>query len=397
MRFQSVQAYMREQRIDGWLLHDFRGSNAVLARLLPGKRWTTRRAALFIPAEGEPRVLAHGIDASQFERLSLRRDTYLSWRELHAWLAGVVAGRTRIAMEYAPGATLPAVAMVDAGTVELVRAQGAEVVSSADLIQVSAAVWSAEAVANHERASREVARIKDEAFALIRERVRSGAGVSEREVQLSILSAFERAGLEPQEGPVVAANAHSADPHFEVPAEGSATIKRGDWVLIDLWARVPGEENIFSDITWVAYAGDRVPDRNAYVFRAVRSARDAALERAQSAWRDRRAIQGWELDDAAREQIIAAGHEQHIRHRTGHSLSPGPAVHGLGMNLDNLETHDTRRMLPGTGFTIEPGIYLPPDAGDDSFGVRLEINVYVDPERGPVVTSPVQTEVVLVG
>lgn len=394
MNLDSLQAFMRDQRIDGWLIHDFRGNNPVLARLLRGKRWTTRRVALFVPAHGSPALLVHSIDASQFADAPVEREVYMSWRELHAWLERTLAGRGRVAMEYAAGATLPAVAIADAGTVELVRSFGVEVVGSADLIQVSAAVWSEEARRLHDRASREVGRIKDEAFAFIRERVRSGHTVTEREVHDRIHAGFAAAGLEPLEGPVVAANAHSADPHFEVPAEGSAAIGPGDWVLIDLWARYPGEENIFSDITWVAYAGTSVPERHRRVFEAVKGARDAALTRAKEAWREGRAVQGWELDEAARAVIIGAGHGEHIRHRTGHSLSPGPLVHGLGMNLDNLETHDTRRMLPGTGFTIEPGIYLP---GDDGFGVRLEINVFVDPAEGPVVTSGVQEAPVLVG
>ncbi|MBX3358214.1 MAG: aminopeptidase P family protein [Phycisphaeraceae bacterium] len=400
MNLQAAQSLMRQERIDGWLVHDFRGSNPVLARLLPGKRWTTRRACLWVPAQGSPVLLHHAIDEPAFAGVGgkdgVAKESYLSWQNLQAWLGRTLTGggSARVAMEYAPGAALPVVGVVDAGTVELVRSLGAEVVSSANLIQACVAVWSSEAVANHGRASREVARIKDEAFGLIRSRVRAGAAVSEREVQQQILDSFKAAGLETPEPPIVAANEHGGNPHFEVAQEGSATFKKGDWILIDLWARVPGDDNIFSDITWVGYAGDRVPERHMSVFTTVKTARDASLALAQSAWKGSQRVQGWQLDDAARNVILGAGLGPQIRHRTGHSLSAGALVHGVGMNLDNLETHDTRDMLPGIGFTIEPGVYFPEPGG---FGVRLEINVYVDPARGPVVTSCIQDEPVLAG
>lgn len=399
-RWDAVRSAMREEKVAGWLVHDFRGSNPMLARLLPvaggGKRWTTRRAVLWVPAEGEPELLVHAIDEGQFSGVDVRMRRYVSWRELHALLAERVGSGRRVAMEYSPGAALPAVSWVDAGTVDLVRGLGAEVVSSADLVQVSLARWSDEAARVHAEVSCKVAGIKDAAFGLIRERVRAGAEVSECEVQAFIMARFKEAGLDPQDPPIVAVNAHSGDPHFEPRADRDTAIRRGDWVLIDLWARRPGEEHIFSDITWVGCAvasQEDVPAKQREVFEVVKRARDAALARAQRGWAEQGegGVRGFELDDAAREQIVRAGYEAYIKHRTGHSLSPGPVVHGMGMNLDNLETHDTRRMLAGTGFTIEPGVYLP------EFGVRLEINVYVDPGKGPVVTSCVQDEIVLVG
>jgi Xaa-Pro aminopeptidase len=293
-------------------------------------------------------------------------------------------------MEYSPGAALPVVSIADAGTVELVRALGAEVVSSADLIQVCIATWSEEAQKNHARASREVAGIKDGAFALIRERLASNTPVGEIDAQRWMVEQFEKAGLQATEPPIVAVNSHSGDPHYEPKPGFAAAIKRGDWVLIDLWARIPGDDNIFSDITWVAFAGREVPARHREVFATVKRARDASVRAAQAGWKARERIQGWQLDDAARRELVKGGEgfERFIRHRTGHSLSPGPMVHGLGMNLDNLETHDTREMLPGIGFTIEPGLYLP------DFGVRLEINMFVDPAKGPVVTSCIQDDIV---
>jgi Xaa-Pro aminopeptidase len=388
--FTAAQQYMHEHRIDGWLVCDFRGSNPVLARMLPGKRWTTRRAMLFVPAAGEPALLVQHLDAPQFEKLAIRREIYVSWPQLRDWLRRTLAGGGRVAMEYSPGGALPVVGIVDAGMVELVRACGAEVVSSANLMQACVAKWSPAGLEAHRVASAEVGRIKDEAFAMIGERVARDGRVAEYAVVQHILDRFKAGGLEPQETPIVAVNAHSGNPHYEPSAAAPAPIQRGDWVLIDLWARVPGDENIFSDITWVGFVGRDVPTKHREVFGVVKAARDAALERAKAAWRSRQPVQGWQLDDAARQVIIDAGYGDFIRHRTGHSLSPGPLVHGLGMNLDNLETHDTREMLPGLGFTIEPGIYLP------EFGVRLEINVYVDPAAGPTVTSVVQDAVVLI-
>lgn len=389
MSFTSAQAYMREKGMDGWLICDFRGSNSVFAQLLPGRRFTTRRLILWVPAAGEPVLLAHQLDAGQFASAGITIQKYVSWRDLESWLASTLRDKKRIAMEYSPKCGLPVISIVDAGTIELVRTTGVEVVSSADLVQVTVARWSSSAVDQHLLASTQVAEIKDRAFDMIRQSCAAGKPVNELEVQQFILSLFAEAGLETPDPPIVAVNAHSGDPHFEVSIKDPARIRRGDWVLIDLWARRPGDENIFSDITWTGYVGQQVPQEHRRVFDIVRGARDAALDCAVAAWRAGRQVAGWQLDQAAMDRIIAAGFGDYIRHRTGHSLSPGPKVHGMGMNLDNLETRDIRAMLPETGFTIEPGIYLP------GFGVRSEINVYVDPKRGPVVTSCLQTEPVL--
>lgn len=391
MDIPSVQAYMREQRIDGWLSYDFRKSNLVFGRLVPEARHTTRRAFLWIPAGGEPVILCSKIDKPAFSDAKFAREYYTSWAEMHTWLAARLGDGGRVAMEYSPGNALPVVSIVDGGTLDLVRGLGGEVVSSANLVQVCIAKWSADAVARHAQASKLVTETKDAAFKLIADRVAAGKSVTEFEVQQFIVGRFDAAGLQYPDPPIVAANAHSGDPHFEVQSAGSAAIKSGDWVLIDLWARVPGDENIYSDITWVGFVGKQVPSRQREVFEVVRRARDASLQRAISAWKAKERVQGWQLDDAARNEIVAAGFGDFVRHRTGHSLSPGSAVHGVGVNLDNLETHDTRELLPGVGFTIEPGVYLP------EFGVRLEINVFVDPAQGPVVTSCLQTDVVLMG
>jgi Xaa-Pro dipeptidase len=389
INWQDVQGYMRQQGVGGWLVYDFRGSNPVLTQLLGGKRWTTRRAALWIPVSGEPVLKHHGIDGPSFANAELKRESYLSWNDWHAWLEEKAGSAKKIAMEYSPQCALPAASFADAGTVEVMRSFGAEIVSSANLIQVCIARWTVDAQKGHAVASQKVDAIKDEAFDLIRQRLVAGKTIGEYEVQQHIMSRFVAEGLETGEPPIVGANAHAGDPHFETSQASSVAIRKGDWILIDLWARIPGDENVYSDITWVAYAGQEVPAKHREVYETVRAARDASLARAVSAWRDQEAVQGWQLDDAARE-IITAKYAHGLRHRTGHSLSPGPLVHGMGMNLDNLETHDVREMLPGIGFTIEPGIYLP------EFGVRSEINVFVDPVKGPVVTSGLQKEIILV-
>jgi Xaa-Pro dipeptidase len=385
----TLQPALREQGINAWLVYDFRGSNPVLAQLLPGERWTTRRVMLVIPAPGEPYVIVHNIDAPQFASAGVLVRVYDNWQEWQALISGASAHAKRVAMEYSPMGELPAVSFVDGGTLEFVRSLGVEVVSSQDLIQLGVARWGEAALAKHHDAARITAQVKDEAFALIRDRLSVGTRVTERDVEQLILKRFTDHGLDPDHPPIVGVNEHSGDPHFEVSATEPSEVRRGDWVLIDLWARHPGNENVFADITWMSYCGPRVPDEHARVWRTVKAARDAALARVTDAWRTKTPVHGWELDDAAQQTIRAAGLGGAIRHRTGHSLSPGPKIHGLSANLDNFETRDTRLILPGTGFTIEPALYLP------AFGCRSEINVYVDPERGPVVTSPIQDEVLL--
>ena len=325
MTFADAQSFMATRGIDAWLVYDFRGSNPVLELALPGRRHTTRRAFLLVPARGEPTVLVHGLDANQYQDLAgVRRQLYTSWREMHDWLRAAVSPFARVAMEYAPGCTLPVVSVVDAGTVELVRSVGVEVVSSADVIQFHVARWSPEAVEAHERASALTAGIKDEAFDMIRRAHRAERAINERQVQEFILGRFEKEGLETAEAPIVAVNGHAGDPHFEVSAMNPSPIVPGDWVLIDLWSRFPGNRNIFSDITWVGYCGATVPTRHREVFGVVRAARDASVALAKTVWSGKQRLQGWQLDDAARDVIVHAGYERGVKHRTGHSLSPGP-------------------------------------------------------------------------
>jgi len=386
-----AQEYMREKLIDAWLVYDFRGSNPVLWQIVGQTKHTGRRVYLFIPQEGPPRLLAHFLDKGQFEKMPYERELYTSWVEMRACLQELLGNCSRVAMEYSPGAALPITSYADAGTVELIRSLGIEVVSSANLFQIAVAAWSSEALDSQLLVARDVASVKDLAFALIQRTTKTKVSVTEYDVQDCIMQEFQRRHLETPTRPNVSVNANSGNPHYEPSQERASPIQQGDWVLIDLWARYPGNHNVFADMTWVAYVGKQAPTRHQQIFDIVKSARDAVLQRLDRAWGQGEVLQGWQLDDVAREHIREAGYEKHFIHRTGHSMGPGATLHALGVNLDNYETHDTRDVLPGLGFSVEPGIYLP------AFGVRSEINVFIDPKRGPMVTTPIQDEIITLG
>jgi len=388
---QPAQAYMRENHMQGWLICDFRGSNPVLWQVLGQKKWTTRRCFLWVPAAGEPAALVHVVDRNQFAGIDLALELYVSWPEMRRKLGELLAGQARVAVEYSPGGAIPAVSWVDGGTIDLLRALGIELCSSADLFQVAAAIWSAAALESHLRACTEVNAVKDAAFEYIRQAAREGKLLTEYDVQEVMVQEFQRRGLELEGRPIVGVNANSGNPHYEPTAEVHMPLGPGDWVLLDLWGRFAGDEGVFADITWVGFVGREVPEKYKAVFEVVRKARDAVVERLQAAWRQSETLQGWQLDQVARQTVAAAGYGPYFVHRTGHSLGPGPSAHGLGVNLDDLETHDTRMVVPGVGFSVEPGIYL------EDFGVRSEINVFMHPEKGPVVTTPVQEEIARLG
>lgn len=384
-----AQSYMTENGIDGWLLYDFRVSNPVFWRAFGETRLTTRRNFLYVPAEGDPTCLVHGIDDLLFADCEWKQEKYLTWQEMAEAVPRIVGGAKRIAMEYSPGGAIPMHSYVDAGTLEWVRKLGYEVVSSADLYQTAVARWSDEAVASHRKACEVVVGIKEEAFQFIKDGLASNDELTELTVQSFIQDRFREEGLIWDHGPVVGVNANSGDPHFEPDPDNPLPIVPGDWILIDLWAKYPGDQDVYCDITWTGYAGSEVPERHQRIFDIVTGARDAGLNALRSAWADGRLLQGWQVDDAARKVIADAGYAEYFTHRLGHSMGPAPHPHALGANLDNFETHDTRTLIPGTGFSIEPGIYLP------EFGVRSEIDVYVDPDLGPVSTTPIQREVIL--
>jgi Xaa-Pro dipeptidase len=347
----------------------------------------TRRWYYFIPAEGEPVGLAHRVESTMLDALPGEKIRYSSWTEQVDGLRRILGKARRVAMQYSPLCAIPYVAMVDAGTVELVRTLGVEVLSSAELIQHFEARWNQAALDSHLEAGRRVDRVRAAAFKMIGERTRTGGAMEEFEVKRFVLDGFAREGLITDHGPIVGVNANAANPHYE-PLEGATKpIRAGDFVLIDMWAKLDQPGAVYYDITWTGYCGAEPPAEMRKVFGIVSGGRDRAIERVQKAVRAGEAVRGFDVDDAAREYIASQGYGEYFTHRTGHSI--GQEVHGNGANMDNLETHDERRIVPWTCFSIEPGIYL------KDFGVRSEVNVFVGDGEARV-TGEIQRELVII-
>jgi Xaa-Pro dipeptidase len=384
----AVQNALRQQGIDGWLLYDFRGLNPIAGQLtgagLKGGHLATRRWYYLIPADGEPRGLAHAIESQALAHLPGTCEHYAGREQLEAGLKRLLQGLGHVAMEYSPGCAIPYISRVDAGTIELIRQSGVEVVSSGNLVQQFVAVWTDAQIASHHLASEKLHRVKDRAFEAVARLTRDGAATTEYHIQQQMVRWFDEEGLVSDSAPNVSAAENAGNPHYLPTSAASRRIGAGELVLLDLWAKLDDADAVFADITWVGYTGTQVPDRFARAFEAVRSARDAAIDLVQKAARSGRHVRGWEVDREASARIRAAGYGDHILHRTGHSL--GREVHGEGVNMDDYETHDDRSLLPGTGFTIEPGVYFP------DFGVRSEVNMIVG-ARDAVVTGPLQPEI----
>lgn len=367
----AIQASLRAAGLDGWLLYDFHGSNPIaqsLAGLLHAPKMTTRRWYYFIPASGAPQGLVHAIERHNLDALPGTMHPYAGHRSLEEGLDRLLAGAGRVAMEYSPGCAIPYVSRVDAGTIEAVRQRGVEVVSSGDLVQAFEAVWSGDQIATHEAASAALHRIKDRAFEVLRQ-VAAGAATTEYALQQQMVGWFADEGLVADDPPVVAVMANAGNPHYLPTATAHAAIGRDQLVLLDLWGKLKRPGAVFADITWVGYTGAAVPERMAAAFAAIARARDTAVTTVQQALEVGRPVRGYEVDRAARAVLEQAGYADAILHRTGHSL--GESVHGNGAHLDDYETRDERQLLPGSGFTVEPGLYFP------DFGVRTEINVVI--------------------
>lgn len=389
MRLSEIQAALREEGLDGWLFFDHHHRDELAYRVLqftPGSM-VTRRWFYFIPASGEPRGLAHKIEPDTLKPLPGQTKLYAGWQELVDGLSKLLGNAKRVAMQYSPNCAVPYVAMVDAGTVELVRSIGVDVVTSANLIQFFESRWNEAQLENHLEAGKRVDRIRAEAFARIGAKQRAGERVTEWQMQQFILSRFRDEGLFTDHGPDVAVNANASNPHYNPTEQHSSEIRPGDLILIDMWAKLDRPDGVYYDITWVGYCGDTPPERMRTIFGIVRDARDAAIARVTNAVEEKKPLYGFQVDDAARESIRKAGYAEYFFHRTGHSI--GAEVHGTGANMDNLETHDERRVIPWTCFSIEPGIYLP------EFGVRSEVNVFVDETRARV-TGEMQRELLAV-
>jgi len=382
----AVQQALKNDGLDGWLLYDFHGSNPIARRLTDlasSAKLSTRRWYYLVPAEGAPRGLVHAIERHNLDKLPGDKQPYAGREQLAAGLKSLLHGMKRIAMEYSPGNAIPYVSRVDAGTVEAVRQLGVDVVSSGDLIQRFEAVWSDEALATHRAASERLYRIKDRAFDLIRSRV--GQPTTEYDVQQAMVKWFKEEGLISDSAPCVSAQENAGNPHYQPTATVCRDIRRDEIVLLDLWGKLATAGAVFADITWVGFTGSAVPDTYAKAFAAARDGRNAGIELVMNAAREGRELRGFEVDRATRNVIDRAGYGAQFIHRTGHSL--GEEVHGNGVHMDDYETHDERRLIPGTGFTIEPGIYTA------EFGVRTEINMYVGDGRAEV-TGPMQTEII---
>ncbi len=390
MAFQlrEIQKALRDFELEGWLFYDFRGLDPISRKVLDldPERVGSRRWFYFIPASGEPARLVHAIEPAMLDSLPGPKTVFLSWKSLQDGLAAMLRGKKKIAMQFSPQGQVPYISRVDGGTLELVRSTGVEVASSADLVQLFDATLSQEQIDSHRRAAKILRSLVDEVFGLVASEVGSGRPIREKDVLAFMETRLQEQRLIYDHPAIVGVNAHAADPHFEVPDTDSSPIRKGDLLLVDVWAKEPGQNGIYADITWTAFVGEQVPDEIAKIFGIVRDARNAAIARAREAFRSGQSICGFELDRACRQVVVESGYGEFFIHRTGHSIHT--EVHGNGANLDDLETHDTRAILPRTLFSVEPGIYFP-----GRFGIRSEVDVYHTGSDAEVSGPPHQEEI----
>jgi Xaa-Pro aminopeptidase len=389
MNLAAIQAALREEQVDGWLFFDHHRRDPLAYRVLgftPDSP-VTRRWFYFIPATGEPQALVHRIEAQTLRELPGQTHTYAGWSTLTQGLATILKGGKRIAMQYSPNCAVPYVSMVDAGTLELVRATGVEVVTSANLIQYFEARWSAAQLESHLEAGRKIDTIRRQAFERVGEKLRLGDRVTEWDMKQFILTRFAEEGVTTDHGPDVAVNANASNPHYEPKEGASSEIRKGDTLLMDMWGKLDQPDSVYYDITWVGFCGPNPPAEYERVFTVVRDARNLAIQTVLDGVKAKRQMFGYEVDDAARAHIVKNGLGEAFFHRTGHSI--GQEVHGSGANMDNLETHDDRKIIPWSCFSIEPGVYLP------NFGIRLEVDMFVGDGEARV-TGEIQQQLVLV-
>lgn len=383
----EVRKLLAEMRLDGWLLFDFHGVNPVATRVLGLGGLATRRLFVLLPATGKPIAVAHAIEQHRVAGLPGEVRTYAAWRQLEEQLARLVSGK-RLAMEYSARDAVPYLDRVPAGVIELVRAAGAEIVSSSELVTALASRWTPQELDNHRRAARLIKEIALAAFERVKTWYAEGAVPTEQGLQRWVMEAFEQAGLKTNEPPIVASGAHAANPHFDPMGQSDTILASGQVLLLDLWAGLE-IDTVYADQTWMAFVGGAPPTEVAHVFDVVRDARDRAVALLSDRWREGWSVTGAELDDAARKVIATAGYGDYFVHRTGHSIDK--ELHGSGPHLDNYETHDERKLMAGVGFSVEPGIYLP-----GRFGVRSEINVYLRADGPEVTPDDPQQEIVTI-
>jgi len=382
-----IQAALRKENLDGWLFYSFRGSDPISENILQldHARLATRRWFYFVPAVGEPTKLVHAIESEMLDVLPGKKMVYLPWQQLHSHLGGILAGSRRVAMQYSPLNAIPYISRVDAGTVELVRSFGVDVVSSADLVQIFEAVWTSAQVDTHLFAAGHMRQIVDVTFREVARRIREKVHTTELDIQDFIWNQYEERNMTSSHRPIVAINSHSADPHYQPDREHNLTMNEGDFLLIDIWAKKKIAHSVYDDITWTGFIGSSVPDFHESIFQVVRNGRDAAIRFVQQSYPGA-SLSGWQVDDAARHSITGAGYGEFFLHRTGHSIHEED--HGNGANMDNLESQDNRRLMTGTCFSIEPGVYL-----KDKFGVRSEVNVYLAESEAIVTGQPIQSHI----
>jgi Xaa-Pro aminopeptidase len=384
----SIQEALKQEKLDGWLFYSFRGSDPIATNILKldHASLATRRWFYFVPAGGIPQKVVHAIEAGVLDSLPGEKRIYLRWQQLHEQLHSALGHVQKIAMQYSPMNAIPYVSRVDAGTIELIRSFRVDVVSSADLVQLFEAVWSEEQLTTHLYAARHMREIVDVVFKEVGRRVRQNIPTTELDIQDFLWAEFARRDLTAAHRPIVAINAHSADPHYQPDAERNLSMNAGDFLLIDMWTKQRVPHAVYDDITWTGFIGTSVPDVHQNIFNIVRDGRDAAIRFAEERYGKGETLFGWQLDEAARKSISNAGYAENFLHRTGHSIHE--EVHGNGANIDGLETRDSRRLMARTCFSIEPGVYL---AG--KFGVRSEVDMYLSETEAIVTGLPVQTHV----
>jgi len=388
MNLAAIQSALGVRNIDAWLFYDHHHRDPIAYRVLGLSEdlMVTRRWYYLIPAKGEPVKLVHKIEPGHLDSLPGKKMEYASWQELFDQSKLLLAPYRDIAMQYSPNNLVFTVSLVDAGTVELIRGLGKNVVSAADLVAEFEATWTEEQIRSHFAARDAIDSITAAAFEEMGRRVRHG-GTTEHAMQQWLLEAFERDNLVTDDPPVVGVNAHSGNPHYAPSADSPTPIREGDFVLLDIWGKQKQPGSVYYDITWTGFVGKAPSDRMREVFTVVRDARDAGVQKVQEAIASGKTIAGWEVDRVVRDRIKKSGFGNYFIHRTGHSI--GTEVHANGANMDDLEIHDERRILPNSCFSIEPGIYLP------EFGVRSEVNVLVR-DHGAEVTGKIQREIVLI-
>lgn len=385
----AVQKQLNAHNLDGWLFYYFKNNDPLALSILKLEKSNhfTRRWFYFVPKDGEPIKLVHQIEPEALDSLPGKKVIYVGWSDMETKLASLLENSATVAMQYSPRNAIPYIARVDAGTIELVTSTNTKVASSHDLVQTFEATWDSSQLESHVFATNKLRHIVDEAFGKVKTAITNGDSINEYDIQQFIMSKFEEFDMTTYSPPIVAINENSGNPHYQPNKDVHKPMKKGDFLLIDLWAKQKNvHRSIYGDITWTGFIGEQVPEKYTKIFNIVRDARDKALQFVDQAVKEKRKVFGWEVDDVARNHISDAGYGKYFVHRTGHSI--GEEVHGNGANIDNLETRDERALLPNTGFSIEPGIYM------DEFGVRSEIDVFIDETGASVAGQPIQTHVI---